>query len=135
MAVRVDMGEPILKASNVPTKLAANEGQSVVKSELDVDGVSWNVTCVSMGNPHCVTFGLKGSLNLQVDELDLVQIGPKFEHHELFPARTNTGQILPILACSSAFDVEILNEICTYDTSSSSSSSSSSSLSSLCLCF
>lgn len=59
--VRVDMGEPILKASNVPTKLPANEGQSVVKSELTVDGVTWNVTCVSMGNPHCVTFGPKGS--------------------------------------------------------------------------
>lgn len=55
------MGEPILKASNVPTKLPANEGQSVVKSELTVDGVTWNVTCVSMGNPHCVTFGPKGS--------------------------------------------------------------------------
>ncbi|THG15600.1 hypothetical protein TEA_009148 [Camellia sinensis var. sinensis] len=85
--VRVDMGEPILKASNVPTKLPANEGQSVVKSELNVDGVTWNVTCVSMGNPHCVTFGTKGS---QVDELNLAQIGPKFEHHEMFPARTNT---------------------------------------------
>ncbi|KAI7996779.1 Wall-associated receptor kinase 5 [Camellia lanceoleosa] len=84
--VRVDMGEPILKASNVPTKLPANEGQSVVKSELNVDGVTWNVTCVSMGNPHCVTFGTKGS---QVDELNLAQIGPKFEHHEMFPARTN----------------------------------------------
>ena len=55
------MGEPILKASVVPTKLPANEGQSVVKSELDVDGETWNVTCVSMGNPHCVTFGSKGS--------------------------------------------------------------------------
>ncbi|GMP50692.1 hypothetical protein CsSME_00017209 [Camellia sinensis var. sinensis] len=88
--VRVDMGEPILKASNVPTKLPANEGQSVVKSELNVDGVTWNVTCVSMGNPHCVTFGTKGSQNLQVDELNLAQIGPKFEHHEMFPARTNT---------------------------------------------
>lgn len=88
--VRVDMGEPILKASNVPTKLPANEGQSVVKSELNVDGVTWNVTCVSTGNPHCVTFGTKGSQNLQVDELNLAQIGPKFEHHEMFPARTNT---------------------------------------------
>ncbi|KAI8020405.1 Actin-depolymerizing factor 2 [Camellia lanceoleosa] len=40
--------------------------------------------------------------NLQVDELNLAQIGPKFEHHEMFPARTNTGQILPILViCSS----------------------------------
>lgn len=57
--VKVDMGEPILKASDVPTSLSANKDQSVVKSELDVDGVKWNVTCVSMGNPHCVTFGTK----------------------------------------------------------------------------
>lgn len=88
--VRVDMGEPVLKASSVPTKLTPNEGESVVKQELDVDGVKWNVTCVSMGNPHCITFGTKGNQNLQVDELDLAQIGPKFEHHEMFPARTNT---------------------------------------------
>uniref|UniRef100_A0A2N9ETU0 diaminopimelate epimerase n=1 Tax=Fagus sylvatica TaxID=28930 RepID=A0A2N9ETU0_FAGSY len=86
--VRVDMGEPILKASDVPTKLPANKDQSVIKSELDVDGVTWIVTCVSMGNPHCITFGTKGGS--QVDELDLAQIGPNFEHHEMFPARTNT---------------------------------------------
>lgn len=57
--VKVDMGEPTLKASDVPTSLPANKDQSVVKSELDVDGVKWNVTCVSMGNPHCITFGRK----------------------------------------------------------------------------
>ena len=53
------MGEPVLKASEIPTRLPANKDQSVVKSELDVDGVPWLVTCVSMGNPHCVTFGTK----------------------------------------------------------------------------
>ncbi|KAK7245235.1 hypothetical protein RIF29_40070 [Crotalaria pallida] len=88
--VRVDMGEPILKASDVPTKLPANKDHAVVKSELDVDGTIWNVTCVSMGNPHCVTFSGKGFENLFVDELKLAEIGPKFEHHEVFPARTNT---------------------------------------------
>ncbi|KAL3358522.1 hypothetical protein AABB24_015566 [Solanum stoloniferum] len=88
--VRVDMGEPILKAADVPTKLPPNRDQSVVKSSLDVDGSTWNVTCVSMGNPHCVTFGTAQSQELQVDELKLADIGPKFEHHEMFPARTNT---------------------------------------------
>ncbi|KAM7273487.1 hypothetical protein ACFE04_028151 [Oxalis oulophora] len=58
--VRVDMGEPILKASSVPTLLPENQGEAVVKSELNVDGAIWNVTCVSMGNPHCITFGTKG---------------------------------------------------------------------------
>ncbi|KAL6534250.1 hypothetical protein OROHE_013175 [Orobanche hederae] len=88
--VRVDMGEPILKASDVPTKLAANKDESVVKAKLDVDGSIWNVTCVSMGNPHCVTFSTETSKNLEVDELNLAETGPKFEHHMVFPARTNT---------------------------------------------
>ncbi|GLT89629.1 hypothetical protein SLE2022_076060 [Rubroshorea leprosula] len=88
--VRVDMGKPILKASDVPTKLPPNKNQSVVKSELNVDGLTWNVTCVSMGNPHCIAFSTKGGQNLQVDELNLAEIGPKFEHHDMFPARTNT---------------------------------------------
>lgn len=88
--VKVDMGEPVLKASDVPTKLSPNKDFAVVKSEINVDGVSWNVTCVSMGNPHCVTFSSKETQNLFVDELKLAEIGPKFEHHEMFPARTNT---------------------------------------------
>lgn len=54
------MGEPILKASDVPTKLSPNKDHAAVKSEIDVDGVIWNVTCVSMGNPHCVSFSRKG---------------------------------------------------------------------------
>lgn len=55
------MGEPILKASDVPTKMQPNKDQSVVKSKLEVGGTSWNVTCVSMGNPHCVTFGTEAN--------------------------------------------------------------------------
>lgn len=58
--VKVDMGEPILTALDVPTKLPANKDSSVVKSDIVVDGETWSVTCVSMGNPHCVTFGRKG---------------------------------------------------------------------------
>lgn len=52
------MGPPILNAPDVPTKLKA-EGE-VVKAPLEVDGKTWSVTCVSMGNPHCVTFGEHG---------------------------------------------------------------------------
>ncbi|WJX84525.1 diaminopimelate epimerase [Trifolium repens] len=88
--VRVDMGEPILKASDVPTKLTPNKDQAVVKAEINVDGIIWNVTCVSMGNPHCLTFSNNETQNLLVDELKLAEIGPNFEHHEMFPARTNT---------------------------------------------
>ncbi|KAL2898319.1 Diaminopimelate epimerase chloroplastic [Bienertia sinuspersici] len=88
--VKVDMGEPILSAVDLPTKLPANKDSAVVKSDLVVDGEAWSVTCVSMGNPHCITFGRKGDQNLVVDQLNLADIGPKFEHHDVFPARTNT---------------------------------------------
>ncbi|KAK4798780.1 hypothetical protein SAY86_031106 [Trapa natans] len=78
------MGEPILKASDVPTRLFPNNDQSVLKSIREVDGVSWDATCVSMGNPHCATFGNKDS------QLNPVIISPKCEHREMFPTRTNT---------------------------------------------
>jgi len=55
----VDMGQPILTAANIPTKLPKREDGAVVKAELLVDGKTWIVTCVSMGNPHCVTFSRK----------------------------------------------------------------------------
>lgn len=55
------MGEPILKAADIPTKLPANSNEAVVKAGLDIDGVTWNVTCVGMGNPHCITFGTNGA--------------------------------------------------------------------------
>ena len=53
------MGRPILSAPEIPTKLPGNDNGEVIGTELVVDGVSWKVTCVSMGNPHCVTFGTK----------------------------------------------------------------------------
>lgn len=86
--VCVDMGPPILEAPQIPTKLAP-QGE-VVKAPLDVDGKTWLMTCVSMGNPHAITFGQEGGEGLNVDALPLEQIGPLFEHHEVFPARTNT---------------------------------------------
>ncbi|RCV18786.1 hypothetical protein SETIT_3G331200v2 [Setaria italica] len=89
--VKVDMGEPILSGPDIPTKLLATKNKVVVQAELEVEGLTWHVTCVSMGNPHCVTFGAKDLKQvLQVDDLKLSEIGPKFEHHEMFPARTNT---------------------------------------------
>src|SRR5260370_398508 len=50
--VRVDMGEPILQAERIPTTLAGNPP---LNAPLEVDGRTFAVTCVSMGNPHCVT--------------------------------------------------------------------------------
>ncbi|MDB9524524.1 diaminopimelate epimerase [Oscillatoria sp. CS-180] len=81
--VTVDMGEPILLAGNIPTTLSAAE-QQVVQQPLDVAAQTWEVTCVSMGNPHCITFVS------DVAAIDLAQLGPQFEHHSVFPQRTNT---------------------------------------------
>ena len=84
--VRVDMGEPELRPAFVP--LAGHDAeQDFINRELDVDGSSWRITAVSMGNPHAVTF-LDPRTSL--DTLNLESIGPRFEHHPLFPQRTNT---------------------------------------------
>ena len=84
--VRVDMGEPILEPAKIPTSLPGNpllEGSPVVDVELSVGGRQLRVACVSMGNPHCVTF---------VDELTddwVLEIGPKLESDRHFPNRVN----------------------------------------------
>ncbi len=78
--VRVNMGRPILTPSEIPTTL---EGQPVVQVPLEVAGRKVFVTCVSMGNPHCVTF---------VDELTdewVLEVGPLIEVHPAFPRRVN----------------------------------------------
>lgn len=80
--VRVDMGEPILEASRIPTQLQAGESR-VVQTRLTVEDQCFAVTCVSMGNPHCVIY---------VDDLSdrlVHHYGPLIEHHEVFPKRTN----------------------------------------------
>ncbi|NET37614.1 MAG: diaminopimelate epimerase [Cyanothece sp. SIO1E1] len=82
-SVKVDMGLPQLLASEIPTTLAAGE-EKVVDQSIVVNDQSWQVTCVSMGNPHCITF---------VDDvaaISLATLGPQFEHHPVFPQRTNT---------------------------------------------
>lgn len=81
--VRVDMGVPRLLASEIPTTLCPAE-QKVIAQPLEVAGQSWSVTCVNMGNPHCITFVE------DVAAVPLESIGPQFEHHPVFPQRTNT---------------------------------------------
>jgi diaminopimelate epimerase len=76
----VDMGEPILDGPRIPV---AAEGR-VIDAPLEVGGTTYRVTCVSMGNPHCVVF------LPDVGTLNLADIGPRFEHHPFFPARVNT---------------------------------------------
>jgi len=79
-AVTVDMGEPILDGPRIPV---AAEGR-VIDAPLHVGDKEWRVTCVSMGNPHCVIFVD------DVEALDLERLGPTFERHRFFPERVNT---------------------------------------------
>ncbi|MBD2508187.1 diaminopimelate epimerase [Nostoc muscorum FACHB-395] len=81
--VKVDMGLPRLLAGEIPTTLAPVE-EKVISQQLEVAGKTWDVTCVSMGNPHCITFVE------DVAAIELESIGPKFEHHLVFPQRINT---------------------------------------------
>jgi len=90
--VRVDMGQPILRPAEIPTTLPGNplvdgnspgDGSPVVDVDLAVAGRTLKVTCVSMGNPHCVTFVEKLS-----DEW-VLGIGPKVEVDGHFPNRVN----------------------------------------------
>jgi diaminopimelate epimerase len=78
--VRVDMGEPILEGPRIPTTLV---GHPLVDQELTVAGRRLTVTCVSMGNPHCVVFVDEAS-----DDL-VLGLGPQVEHDPHFPARVN----------------------------------------------
>ncbi len=80
-AVTVDMGEPITKPELVPV---VSEKEAVVAEAVTVDGKVYEMTCVSMGNPHAVVW---------VDDtakVEIEKIGPLFENNELFPRRTNT---------------------------------------------
>lgn len=81
--VTVDMGMPRLLAAEIPTTLLGAH-EKVVNQPLEVAGKTWEVTCVSMGNPHCITFVE------DVAAIPLEAIGPQFEHHAVFPQRINT---------------------------------------------
>ena len=80
-AVIVDMGSPILDSKSIPVEL---DLEQVINYPLVVNGQEYLITCVSMGNPHCVIF-TEG-----IDYLDLESIGPLFENNPIFPERTNT---------------------------------------------
>lgn len=80
-SVRVDMGKPELTPALIPANLG---GECAKDVPLEVNGRQWLVSCVSMGNPHCVTFVEDPAA------LDLPSIGPAFEHHPAFPKRVNT---------------------------------------------
>ncbi len=80
--ITVDMGSPLLNGEQIPVS-GYGTGR-IINQPLFVENKTWLVTCVSMGNPHCVTFVDN------VDDIALELIGPSFENHSAFPKRINT---------------------------------------------
>jgi carbamoyl-phosphate synthase large subunit len=78
--LRVDMGKAELNPKNIPVKC---DKQKMIGERVNIGGRDYDVTCVSMGNPHCVVFVDN------VDGFDLEHIGPQFENDPLFPERVN----------------------------------------------
>lgn len=83
-SVRLSMGPPRFAPRDVP--VAAEMSPPVIDLPIEVDGEQIPVTCLSMGNPHAVLF-----IDKPVDEYPLETIGPRVEHHAVFPARVNFG--------------------------------------------
>lgn len=79
--IAVDMGVAELKPALIPVN---DDGEDFIAREVEVNGNTYIMTCVSMGNPHAVIF------TTGIDDLDLDEIGPFFENHPLFPDRVNT---------------------------------------------
>lgn len=80
VSIKVDMGEPKLDRGLIP--MEGPPGQ-VVNEPLTVSGSTYNITCVSMGNPHCITFVS------DVNSFPVTELGPQFEKHPVFPRKTN----------------------------------------------
>ncbi len=80
-AARVNMGRPEFAPEKIPV---AAEGETVVDYPVMLSGKEYRITCVSTGNPHAVLFVD------DVESLNLEVLGPRFEHHPLFPQRINT---------------------------------------------
>ena len=79
-SVSVDMGAPCFDAAAVPVQ---DDREQLIDAPLTVAGKEYNVTCLSVGNPHCVVFCDN------IDEIDLGKTGPEFEFAPCFPERVN----------------------------------------------
>jgi diaminopimelate epimerase len=80
-SVTVDMGKPILDPALIPV---VSDEEIVIKKPIHVGNKIYEVTCLSMGNPHAVVF-VEDTKSIPIET-----IGPLFEHHEMFPERVNT---------------------------------------------
>lgn len=78
--VSVNMGSPALAAKDIPVKIDTDK---VINYPLTIADMEYRITCVSMGNPHCVIF-----LD-DIETLNLEKVGPFIENADIFPERTN----------------------------------------------
>ena len=79
--VSVDMGKPDFSVGALPCTLGEEQ---LVDYPAEIGGVPYRITCLSVGNPHCVVFCDR------VDAVDIAKIGPLFEHADIFPEKINT---------------------------------------------
>ena len=79
--VEVDMGEPQLKGKEIPVNLSGR----IINRPLKIDTKDLRITCLSMGNPHCILF------QENVDTFPVEKYGPLLEHYHLFPKRVNVS--------------------------------------------
>lgn len=79
--IEVDMGEPRMKGKEIPVNLSGR----VINRPLKLESKEFRITCLSVGNPHCVIF------HENISEFDLSRFGPIIETHHIFPKRTNVS--------------------------------------------
>lgn len=96
--VTVDMGSPVLRPKQIPVNAAAFQAgepgaadsdlsEPLIAAPLTVNGKQYEVTCVSMGNPHAIVYL---NLDLDIKAFEIEKVGPAFENHAAFPERVNT---------------------------------------------
>ena len=102
--ITVNMGSPELIAERVPVK---SDKEKVIDEPILVDGQEYRMTCISMGNPHCIVF-VEDTKNFPLEE-----VGPLFESHEVFPNRVNAEfvQILDRKTVNQCIKVKSENEV------------------------
>lgn len=89
--VSAEVGRIEWKAELIPV---ISDKEEVIDEPVCIDGQDYRITCLSVGNPHCVVFADA------IDQIDLLKTGPKFEFHEMFPDRVNTEFVRIVDPCT-----------------------------------
>jgi len=117
--IRINMGPVTFISNEIPV---AGEPREVVNEPLDIDGVEYRVTCLSIGNPHCVIPmpDAEQHLGHDVSEATARALGPHVENHRMFPNRINM-QIVRVIDRAN-IDIRIWERGAGYTLASGSSS-------------